>query len=45
MNTQDKLKALKRIQVELWALLTEDEQHDYPVMDHLSDLIDDLTDD
>ena len=44
MTKRERLQALRAIQSQLWDLMTEDEQHDYPLLDHLHDLIEDLDD-
>ena len=42
MTKRERLQALQDVQRQLWDLMTDDEQHDYPVLDHLHDLIEDL---
>ena len=44
MTKRERLQALQDVQRRLWDLMTDDEQHDYPVLDHLHDLIEDLKD-
>jgi hypothetical protein len=42
MNETDRLAVLQWIEAQLSALLTDDEQQTYPVLEHLQDLISDL---
>jgi hypothetical protein len=42
MNETDRLAVLRWIEAQLSALLTDDEQQTYPVLEHLQDLINDL---
>lgn len=42
MNETDRLAVLQWIEAQLSALLTDDEQQIYPVLEHLQDLINDL---
>ena len=44
MTKRERLRALQDVQRRLQALMTDDEQHDYPVLDHLFDLIEELRD-
>jgi hypothetical protein len=42
MNEADRLAVLRWIDAQLSALLTDEEQQIYPVLEHLGDLISDL---
>jgi hypothetical protein len=42
MNEADRLAVLRWIDAQLSALLTDEEQQIYPVLEHLGDLINDL---
>ena len=42
MNTRERVEALCRLYEELDALITPDELVDYPFLEHLGDLIEDL---
>jgi hypothetical protein len=42
MNETDRLAVLRWIDAQLSALLTDEEQQIYPVLEHLGDLINDL---
>lgn len=42
MEPTDRLAVLRWIEAQLQALMTDDEQQTYPVLDHLQDLISDL---